>query len=57
MAAVPVASVPMRFPRTTLPVVPGLLIAIPMLPFPEITLPAPGQTGVFPPIVLFVAPR
>jgi hypothetical protein len=49
---VPVLSVPMRFPRTTLPVVPALLIATPMFPFPEITLPAPAT-----PIVLLAAPR
>ena len=44
--------VPMKFPPTLLPVEPRTLIVIPMLPFPEITLRAPGAV---PPIVLFVA--
>jgi hypothetical protein len=53
MATVPFQFVPMRFPWTTLPVVPAVLIAIPMFPFPEITLPEPAEV---PPIVLLVEP-
>ncbi len=38
----PVASVPMKFPATTLPVVPASVIMTPLVLLPEITFPDPG---------------
>ena len=51
--AVPAALVPILFPCTTLPLVPGSRISTPLPPLPEITLPAPATA---PPIVLFEPP-
>ena len=55
MAAVPAALVPILFPCTRVPVVPTSLMLMPSSPLPEITLPAPGNVMVFPPITVFVA--
>ncbi len=49
----PVESVPMRSPATTLPVVPLSVMYTPLEPLPEMTLPAPGTV---PPMMLPLAP-